>query len=312
MSNNGQLYPYIEMKRTSLLLLFPVLLFSPFGNHGKGPGDSIQTDSLSKTLLWKISGRNVRRPSYLFGTMHVLCAQDARLSDSLKSAIARCDEIFFEINLDDIMGMVQSLKYMRMIDNRKLSDLLDSNDYHKVRSYFDRQGSILPFTMLERFKPLLISSLIEEDGLDCKVTNGMELVIQKEAHQQTKKIRGLETAEFQASLFDSIPYEQQARDLVNYIDSMDYYKKSTLQLVDVYLSQDLNRIDSLTKSGEAGMSNYVDLLLYGRNRKWVDSLQNILPSRSLVVAVGAGHLPGDQGLISLLRKKGYDVSPVRN
>jgi uncharacterized protein YbaP (TraB family) len=300
------------MKKFSLILLFPVLMVSPFGNPEIGKAESNPSDSLSNTLLWKISGKNLQRPSYLFGTMHVLCEQDAHLSDSLKSVISRCDEVFFEINLDDMMGMVQSLKYMRMMDNRKLSDLLDSGDYHKVRNYFDRQGSILPFTMLERFKPLLISSLIEEDGLDCKVTNGMELVIQKEAHQRAKKINGLETAEFQASLFDSIPYEQQAKDLVNYIDSMDYYKKSTLQLVEVYRNQDLDKIDSLTRAGEAGMSNYMDLLLFGRNRKWVDSLQNILPSRSVLVAVGAGHLPGEQGLISLLRKKGYVVSPVRN
>ena len=300
------------MKKFSLILLFPVLMVSPFGNPEIGKAESNPSDSLSNTLLWKISGKNLQRPSYLFGTMHVLCEQDAHLSDSLKSVISRCDEVFFEINLDDMMGMVQSLKYMRMMDNRKLSDLLDSGDYHKVRNYFDRQGSILPFTMLERFKPLLISSLIEEDGLDCKVTNGMELVIQKEAHQRAKKINGLETAEFQASLFDSIPYEQQAKDLVNYIDSMDYYKKSTLQLVEVYRNQDLDKIDSLTRAGEAGMSNYIDLLLFGRNRKWVDSLQNILPSRSVLVAVGAGHLPGEQGLISLLRKKGYVVSPVRN
>jgi uncharacterized protein len=289
-----------------------VLLSSPFGRPELKREKPDPADSLSNTLLWRISGKNLQRSSYLFGTMHVLCAQDAHLSDSMKSVISRCDEIFFEINLDDIMGMVQSLKYMRMINNRKLSDLLDSGDYRKVRDYFDRQGSILPFSMLERFKPLLISSLIEEDGLDCKVTNGMELVIQKEAHQHEKKIRGLETAEFQASLFDSIPYEQQAKDLVNYIDSMDYYKKSTLQLVEVYRNQDLNKIDSLTRVGDAGMTNYIDLLLYGRNRKWVDSLESILPSRSILIAVGAGHLPGDQGLISLLRKKGYEVSPVRN
>ncbi len=269
-------------------------------------------DTLTKTLLWKISGKNLSAPSFLFGTMHVLCAEDARLSEGLMMAINQSDEIYFEINLDDIMGMMQSLKYMRMTGNKKLSDFLDSVQFQKVKSYFDKQGSILPFSMLERFKPLLISSLIEEDGLDCKTTNGMELVIQKQAHQQSKKILGLETAEFQASLFDSIPYAQQAKDLVNYIDSIDFYKKSTNELVEVYRAQDLERIDVLTRTGDASMSNYIDLLLYGRNRKWVDSLRNILPSKSVLIAVGAGHLPGDQGLIRLLKKAGYTVEPVKN
>lgn len=273
--------------------------------------DANEKDTLAKSLLWRISGKKISRPSYLFGTMHVLCAEDARLSDSLKMAIRQTDLIYFEINLDDIMGMMQSLKYMRMLDNQKLSDLLDSSDYRKVKSYFEKQGSILPFSMLERFKPLLISSLIEENGLDCNTTNGMELVIQKEAHQLSKKILGLETAAFQAGLFDSIPYEQQAKDLVNYIDSMDFYKKTTKELVDVYRAQDLDRIDELTKTGDAGMTNYIDLLLWGRNRKWVDSLQPILASKSVLIAVGAGHLPGDKGLIRLLQKAGYILTPVK-
>lgn len=127
-----------------------------------------------------------------------------------------------------------------------------------------------------------------------------------------KKIQGLETAEFQAGLFDSIPYEQQARDLVNYIDSSEYYKKNTKELVETYRRQDLEKIDELTRSSDAGMTNYLDLLLYQRNRKWADSLDRLLPAKSLLIAVGAAHLPGDQGLINLLKKKGFEVTPVKN
>jgi len=267
---------------------------------------------LEHTLLWKISGKNLKKPSYIFGTMHILCAEDAKLSNSLKKVIGNCDEVYFEINLDDMSGMMKSLQFMRMNDSKKLSDLLGKDDYQKVKDYFEKQGPVLPFSMLERFKPLLISSLIEEQDLDCKTTNGMELIIMKEAHIQQKKIGGLETAEFQAGLFDSIPYEKQARDLVNYIDSMDIYKKMTAELADVYRKQDLEKIDDLTRNGDATVGNYLDLLLYGRNRRWADSLDSMLPGKSLLIAVGAGHLPGDQGLISLLRKKGYFVSPVKN
>jgi len=269
--------------------------------------------TLSNTLLWKITGKGLKKPSYLFGTMHILCADDARLSDSLKTVIHDCDEIYFEIDLDDFAGMINSMKFMRMNDSKKLSDLLNKDDYAKVKSYFEKQGGgILPFSMLERFKPLLISSLIEENDLDCKTTNGMELVIMKESRTTHKKINGLETAELQAGLFDSIPYDKQARDLVNYIDSMSIYKKMTTELADVYRRQDLGKIEELTVNGDATISNYLDLLLYGRNRRWADSLNSIMPEKSLLIAVGAGHLPGEQGLINLLRKKGYDVLPIRN
>jgi uncharacterized protein YbaP (TraB family) len=260
-----------------------------------------------------VSGKDLKKPSYLFGTMHILCAEDAKLSDSLKKVIHDCDEVYFEIDLDDISGMINSMKYMRMNDSKKLSDLLNKDDYTKVKSYFENRGeSVLPFSMLERFKPLLISGLIEENDLDCKTTNGMELVIMKECRTQTKKINGLETAEFQAGLFDSIPYEKQAQDLVNYIDSMSIYRKMSAELADVYRRQDLAKIEELTVTGDATMSNYLDLLLYGRNRRWTDSLSILMPQKSLVIAVGAGHLPGEQGLISLLRKRGYEVSPIKN
>ncbi len=265
---------------------------------------------LQNTLLWKISGLGLTHPSYLFGTMHVLCSDDAQLSDSLRKAIGTCDEVYFEIDLDDMSGMLSSLQYMRMNDGRKLSDLLSKEDYERVKKYFETHSSLIPFSMLERFKPLLISSLIEEDGMDCKTTDAMEMVIMKEAHNKDKKINGLETAQFQAGLFDSIPYEQQAVDLVKSIDSVNENKKMTAELVEVYKKQELDKIDELTRNGDPSIGSYLDLLLYGRNRKWVEELQTILPKKSILMAVGAGHLPGEQGVINLLRKKGYMVSPV--
>jgi len=269
--------------------------------------------SQANTLLWKISGKGLSKPSYLFGTMHVLCADDAQLSDSLKGAIAYCDQVYFEIKLDDMSGLMSSMKYMRMNDSKKLSDLLSATDYQKVKGYFSSHGSLLPFGMLERFKPLLISSLIEEEGLACQATNGMELMIMKELQTyHNKPVMGLETVEFQAGLFDSIPYEKQAKDLVNYIDSADEYKKMTLELAQVYKSQDLEKIDQLSQKGDPGMDGYMDLLLYDRNRKWARALDSLLRGKSLLIAVGAAHLPGDQGVISLLRKAGYTLSPVKN
>lgn len=264
------------------------------------------------TLLWQISGKGLAKPSFLFGTMHILCADDARLSDSLKAVIARCDEVYFEIDLGDMKGMLNSIKYMRMNDGKKLSDLLSAAEYEKVKSYFSQNAGLLPFGMLERFKPLLISSMVEEGNLACKTTDGMELMIMKETRAHTKIVKGLETVEFQAGLFDSIPYEKQAKDLVNYIDSAEENKKMTQELAEVYKRQDLDQIDSLTRKGDPSMNGYMGLLLYDRNRRWVKALDSILPVKSLLIAVGAAHLPGKDGVIDLLRKKGYTVTPIKN
>lgn len=270
------------------------------------------------TLLWKVSGKGMAKPSYLFGTMHVLCADDAHLSNGLRDVIHGVDEVYFEIDLSDMSGMLKAMKYMRMNDSKKLSDLLAPNDYTKVRDYFSKHGSAIPFSMLERFKPMLISGLLEEQSMGCKTTDGMELMIMKElktgrrGDSSAQKIHGLETVEFQAGLFDSIPYEQQAKELLNYIDSADHYSKATSDLAEVYKQQDLDKIDALSQKEDAGMAGYMDLLLYGRNRKWVSILGGTLGDRSLLVAVGAAHLPGEQGVINLLRKQGYTVTPLKN
>ena len=298
------------MKRRSLLiaagLLTATLVFYETQAQNKAP------KPLSHTLLWRISGKGITKPSYLFGTMHVLCAEDARLSDSLKAVIAGCDELYFEINLSDMTGMLNSMKYMRMNDSKKLSDLLKPDEYARVKDYFTKHASMLPFGMLERFKPMLISGLIEEQGMDCQTADGMELTIMKEGRPYHKPINGLETAEFQAGLFDSIPYELQAKELVNYIDSTDENNKMMRQLVELYKKQDLEGIDQLSQKDGTGINGYMDLLLYDRNRKWAKGLDSLLGKKSLLIAVGAAHLPGTNGVIELLRKEGYTVDPVNN
>ena len=120
------------------------------------------------TLLWRISGNGITRPSWLFGTMHILCANDAMLSDSLKAVIAACDEVYFEINLSDMSDMMNAIQYMRMNGDEKLSDLLKPKDYARVKDYFTKHASMLPLPagMLEpfRFKPMLISRIDRGTG----------------------------------------------------------------------------------------------------------------------------------------------------
>lgn len=267
---------------------------------------------IPRTLLWEISGNGLRQPSYLFGTMHILCEQDAKLSENLKDAIRKSKKVYFEIDMDDMNEMMGALKHLRMNDGVKISDLLSKEEYAKLEAYFKKNKTPMPLSMLNRFKPYFISGLLSEQMMDCEKKNGMETLIMKEAGIHDRPIFGLETAAFQAGLFDSIPYEKQAKDLLQYIDSIDAYKKTTMEMVDVYRKQDLERMDSLTRKSDPGMSGYMDLLLYSRNRKWVQQMPSIMKEATMLFAVGAGHLPGDQGVIELLRQKGYTVKPIPN
>jgi len=273
-----------------------------------------QSAPKNNTLLWKISGKNLAKPSYLFGTIHMLCADDIQLSDSLQKAIAGSDRVYLEVDLDNMVEMVSVMTKMKMRNDTTLSDLLSKDDYEKVKTFFNKQGGLIPFSMLEKYKPLLAASTLMESSMDCKNPVAMEQLIMKEAKAKGKNIKGLETMAYQMSIFDSIPYQAQAKQLVSYVDN--YGKNDDDSefnaLTQAYRNQELDKLETLTKDDDMGISNFSDLLLYNRNKNWVTKLGDLLVNNSLVIAVGAGHLPGDKGVINLLRKAGYKVEPVAN
>lgn len=268
--------------------------------------------SLENTLLWQISGNHLSRPSYLFGTMHLLCSADAQLSDSLRLAIANVKQIYFEIDLDNMMETLGAMRYLTMNDNTKLSDLLSDEEYERVKDYFKKNKTMLPLTMMERLKPYFVTSLIAESKFPCTEKDGMEQVIMKEAKKDSKPINGLETIQFQASVFDSIPYKRQAKDLLKMIDSSAAGPDSSdVKLVEVYRKQDLNAMQQMTAEEEA-MRDFLDLLLYNRNANWVKQMPAIMRDAPALFAVGAGHLGGEKGVINLLRKAGFMVRPMKH
>lgn len=291
------------MKRISGLLLVSLLSLFSAAQTGEN------------TLLWKISGNGLEKPSYLYGTIHMICAEDAILSVNMKKALRDCDELYLEVDLDNLMEMMTMMGQMKMRGDTTLRDLLDEAQYLKVKDYFTRKGTMLPFPLLETYKPLLASSLLEEGGLGCDKVAVMEQVIMQEAKSRGKKVSGLETMAYQAGMLDSIPYKLQALQLLSYIDSAtsgDRDNKQLTELFAAYKSQDLKRLENLMVEADAGMSGFTELLLYRRNENWVRKLRTLMPGRSLVIAVGAGHLPGQRGVIELLRKAGYTVTPVEN
>jgi uncharacterized protein YbaP (TraB family) len=272
--------------------------------------------SNNNTLLWKISGNGLEKPSYLFGTIHLLCADDAVLSENMKKAIGAADEIYFEVDMDNLLDMFGAFTKMKMRGDTTLHDLLAEEEYTRVKNYFEEKGAMIPFSMLEKYKPILAASMLESGSLPCDKTAVMEQVIMQQAKENDKKIKGLETMAFQAGILDSIPYKVQAKQLLEYVDEAGKGKegedKELSEMWKAYNEQDLKKLEDLMIKGDIGINNYTDLLLYRRNSNWVTKLKTLLPGKSLVVAVGAGHLPGEKGVINLLRKAGYTLTPVDN
>ena len=269
----------------------------------------------NNTLLWKISGNHLSRPSYLFGTIHMLCADDIQISDSLKSAIKQSDKVYLELDMDNIFEMLGVMGKMKMRNDTTLADLLTAAQYDSVKTYFKTQNTMLPFSMLETYKPMLTASLLMQGSTGgCANEVAMEQLIMQETKAQHKSIKGLETMAFQMSIFDSIPYRLQAQQLLSYVENAGDTTESDdfAELSNAYRSQNLDTLEAITKRDDMGISNFTELLLYKRNAAWAKKLDGLMKDQALVIAVGAGHLPGERGVINLLRKAGYKVEPVAN
>lgn len=293
------------MKKALLLLV----LFYCFKN-------GFAQSSNTNTLLWRISGKNLTKPSYLFGTIHMLCGDDIELSDSLKSAIAKADKVYLELDMDNIMEMLGVMNKMKMRNDTTLADLLSPSEYDTVKAFFQKQGGLLPFSLIETYKPMLAASTLMESSLDCDDAIAMEQSIMRQAKRDGVGIKGLETMAYQISIFDSIPYKVQAKQLLSYVENYGKQddNKELDELTQAYRNQDLQKLEQMTKQETtgSGMEHFADLLLYNRNSNWAKKLDELLPKSTLVIAVGAGHLPGEKGVINLLRKAGYKVEPVEN
>lgn len=293
------------MKRISASLIVSLLAFTSFG----------QTNKHENTLLFKVSGNGLQKPSYLFGTIHMLCKDDAFLGDKLTEAIRQSDKVYLELDMDNLFEMMGAMSKMKMKNDTTLADLLTDDEYKKTKAYFEDKNAILPFSVLETYKPLMASALVMEANTACDESVAMEQLIMEEAKKNHKSLEGLETMAYQISIFDSIPYKVQAQELYKSISSDKNEAegdKEFKEMMKAYKEQDLDKLGEMITQSEGGMMQYQDLLLNNRNRNWVEKLKKIMADNGVVVAVGAGHLPGDKGVISLLRKAGYTVTPVEN
>ena len=267
----------------------------------------------NKSLLWEVTGNHLAKPVYVYGTMHLLCASDAGLSDNLQKIVKNADEIYFEIDMDDISELLNGLKEGAMKNDTSLTDLYSSEEYERIKRFFDHHGMGMELQMLNKMQPMLVSALVYQAILPCQSADGIELNIMKFAHQYHKEIKGLETAAFQASVLDKIPYSSQAKELLYSIDSVQNTETETGEMIELYKEQDLDKLLEFSLKTEGGTTSQIqDVMINDRNKNWVEKFPDITKDKSILIAVGAGHLGGKDGLLNLLKQKGYNIRPLEN
>jgi uncharacterized protein YbaP (TraB family) len=260
-----------------------------------------------KSLLWRITGRDLPRPSYLYGTIHMICPEDLKLDDSLVRSVEMSNRLFFEIDMDAPGMMLKTMK-LSMLSSGSLRDLMKPEDYEEL-SGFVKDSLGLPMVMLNRMKPIVLMSMLYTKALTCKTPGSYEEALSRLAKKLNVPISGLETLEDQMSIFDQIPDSTEIQMLMNMVKHFNDHRTEFDSMIQAYKSKDLSRLGSMI-SAAPDISGFEDLLLVNRNKKWISVMQDEMKKSGCLFAVGAGHLPGANGLIQLLRQTGFSVSPV--
>ena len=309
-------------------LLFSVLLLlcSFFVKGQETAGAIIDTTkkfaptAAENSLLWEISGNGLETSSWLFGTIHIIPKEDFFLTDIMKSSFQKSEKAIFEIDTKDMFNMSAQLGLIMksfMNDGVQLKDLLSDEDYSLVKKHFDEMG--LPLMIFGRVKPMILSIFASQDmenmgkGMNMEEMKSYEIVLSEMAEKEEKPTGGLETVQYQMSMFDSIPYKAQAEMLVQGIKGEKTAVDGDLdQMVELYKKQDIFGLHSLIANGSDDfMKKYDNILLDGRNRNWIKPMKSEMSIQPTFFAVGTGHLPGENGVIALLRREGFDVRPIK-
>lgn len=306
------------IQRLHILLAIAALVVTASSCNTSKETTAISTANppLVDALLWKISKKGLASDSYLYGTIHIIGSDDYFLPDGTLSAIGDSDKMIFEIDMNEMSDVNKQMGLLNkafMNDNKTLKDLLSDQDYAVVEDHFKTMG--LPIFMLERIKPMFLSVFamggdIDMGGLQNGNLKSYEMEFMELAKLSNMPVAGLETIDYQISVFDSIPYVEQANMLVDMIKTSSTGSEQFAEMMAMYKGQKINEMAGSLQDDPSGMGDYEDVLLRKRNENWIPIMEQEMTTQPTFFAVGAAHLAGSHGVIPLLIKRGYTLTPV--
>lgn len=267
-----------------------------------------QEVGVGNSMLWSIvDPKAPKDTSYFFGTIHQISQNDFAITDKIVNAFGKSEVLMTEIDLTDSGMMTEMMSRIMMQDGMTLDKLMSKEDYQAL-SKFMTENTGQSLAMYNDKKPFMAAMVVMNFFIEGTPAS-YDMVLTQMAQKQGLEIKGLETVAEQMDVLDKTPYEEQAEQLVEMISDVDKTKESFAAIVKAYKAENLEELDKLLDENLDGLSEK-SAMLDDRNLKWIPTIQEAIKANRCFIAVGAGHLPGDLGLITLMRKKGYEVNPV--
>lgn len=263
--------------------------------------------TFGQSLLWKVSGKKMKAPSYLYGTIHIQDARVASFDTTVLNALNRCEAFAVEVLLDEI-DMRGIRKAMMMPEGNYLNTLLSQEDFALLDSICKAKLGISAIFM-NGMKPFFVSSTLQQLDLRQDAEDALDLFLLKKARENRKICYGLEEYMEQIKAIDAISLKEQADMLSQMLHDTAQVSQDFEDMLEAYLRFELDSLAEMTQD-TALPKKFEKVLVSKRNVTMVKRFVAISGEHTLFCAVGAAHLAGNKGLITLLRKKGYTVEPV--
>lgn len=274
-------------------------------------------------LLWKISGNGLEKPSYIFGTHHLAPLSIKDSIAGMPQAINETSQVYGEVVMSEMAApaFMQEMQKMMMLPADTTLQSLFTPEQYELLGKTVKENLKADISMLAQLKPAVISQQLELI-FSMKHLKGfnpqeqLDTYFQQQAQQNGKKVGGLETAQSQLDvLFNSQTLRRQAELLSCAISNIEKTIETSRKAVVFYKAQDLNGLLSLFEEREGNscdpLPGELEALLDNRNKAWSKKMPTIMKDAPTLFVVGAGHLPGNNGVLNLLKEQGYTLEPMK-
>jgi uncharacterized protein len=274
----------------------------------------IQLSAYSQTdgILWKVTGKGLSKPTYILGTIHITCNSNKIMTPLIDSLVAKTDVLATEINFTDASEIQKIMESENELSAFNINEILNPKEYALVDSVYN---ALLQDTLLKyNTKSLMavLSKLIMSPAIiGCTKGEVIDILVTIKAYGMAKKMVGLDGFDFQKKLLDSIPEADKKEWLLEFCKNIEKSKLEYRTLENAYLKQQAEEVYKIGFKTNPEFIKYEKLFLTDRNIKWANYLQANMKLNAYFVAVGAAHLSGNNGLVSLLKRAGYKLTPIK-
>ena len=280
-------------------------------------------------LLYRISGNGLPSPSYIIGTYHLADVGFVDSIPGIRQAMNDCQQVYGELVMSDMLGgdsVALMQQAMMLPEGMTLQKLLTADEMSRLNAFMKElmgmdMNNPMVAQQMGKMTPSALSTLLSvytfvKKGGNFNVQNSFDDYFQKQARNHGKTVGGLETLAFQIKvLYGGKSLERQKELLMCQVDNAAFMDEMTDRVIKAFYAQDL---DALMKALDEKLNNSCDTspeeeaeLIYNRNSDWVTKMPALMIKKPTLFAVGAAHLPGEKGVLNLLRQAGYKVEGIK-